>query len=112
MTGALAGFAYGLLEDSVFAETIPQPVLIGAVALVLGIFLYGTWRFFSTIDELELQDNLWSSTVGFYVYATAFPLWWLLSRLDVVGEPNDWAIFAFSTVSSALAYAWRKWRTQ
>ena len=111
--GGLAGFTYGFFSSGAFkTEDVPVVAIIGAVAIMVLIFAYGTWRFFDSIDELEMVDNLFSSTVGLYVYATLFPVWWVLSRLGVTEEPNDWAIFACALISSASAYVWRKWQSR
>ena len=116
-----AGFVAGLIFGGVFAylgdekpaaAVIPPAMIVGAAGLALAGFLYGTWRFFSSVDELELQDNLWGSLIGFYVYSTLFPFWWLLWRAGVVVEPHDWAIFTVTLVSGTVAYFWRKLRVR
>ena len=56
------------------------------MALSLAAFAYGTWRFVKVIDEVELVDNLWGSTAGYYVYAALFPMWWALAKGGVVAE--------------------------
>jgi hypothetical protein len=113
--GFIAGIIFGgtlafLGEGPSAATVIPPAVIVGAVVIALAGFLYGTWRFFASIDELELQDNLWGSLIGFYVYSTIFPSWWLLWRTGVAGEPHDWVIFAVTLISGTAAYFWRKWR--
>ena len=114
-----AGFIGGLIFGGTFAihgkgtiatAVIPPTVIVGAVAIAIAGFLYGTWRFFVSVDELELQDNLWGSLVGFYAYSTVFPFWWLLWKAGVTPQPHDWAIFAISLISATAVYFWRKWR--
>ena len=109
--GLIFGGTFFLIGDGTLAVTvIPPAVIIGAVAIAIAAFLYGTWRFFVSVDELELQDNLWGSLIGFYVYSTIFPFWWLLWRAGVTGEPHDWAIFVITLVSATAGYFWRKLR--
>jgi hypothetical protein len=111
VAGIIFGGTFAFLGDGTLAVTvIPPPIIIGAAAIALAGFLYGTWRFFSSVDELELQDNLWGSLIGFYIYSTVFPLWWLLWRAGVTVEPHDWAIFAITLTGGTAAYFWRKWR--
>ncbi len=116
---AFAGFVAGLVFGGTYAylgsgspavTVFPPVIIVAAVAVAMAGFLYGTWRFFASVDELELQDNLWASLIGFYVYSTVFPTWWLLWRAGVTGEPHDWAIFAVTLVTATAVYFWRKWR--
>ena len=44
---------------------------IGVVVLAIGA-AYGSWRFFTSVDEVEVADNLWASLIGFYAYASSF----------------------------------------
>ena len=76
------------------------------------LFLYGSWRFFANVDELELLDNLWGSLVGFYAYGVTFPAWWALNKLGYLPEPNDWVIFNIALVTALAAYLYRKWRNR
>jgi len=108
--GLVFGGTFAILGDgSLAVSVIPPAVIVGAVPVAVAAFLYGTWRFFVSVDELELQDNLWGSLIGFYLYSTVFPFWWLLWRAGVTVEPHDWAIFAITFTSATAAYLWRKW---
>ena len=91
---------------------IPQSLALSVIAVSLAIFLYGSWRFYKAIDEVELVDNLWGSTAAYYAYAILFPLWWALGKAGVLPEPSDWAIYFIALGGGALAYLWRKWRAR
>ncbi|QIK96244.1 hypothetical protein G7076_07095 [Sphingomonas sp. HDW15A] len=65
-----------------------------------------------TIDEVELADNLWGSTVSYYAYAVLFPSWWVLGRADITPEPNHWIIFFVSLAAGMAVYGYRKWRAR
>jgi hypothetical protein len=41
-----------------------------------------------------------------------FPTWWALSKIDLVPEPNDWAIFLAALGGGGAIYLWRKWRAR
>jgi hypothetical protein len=117
-SGAVVGFFIGstaarrdLAIGDIWAS-LPRPLAVGIVALALAAFFYGTWRFTKAIDEVELADNLWGSTASYYVYATLFPTWWALSKIDLVPEPNDWAIFLAALGGGGAIYLWRKWRAR
>ena len=92
--------------------TLPTGAIIAVVALSLIAFAYGTWRFVKVIDEVELVDNLWGSTAGYYVYAALFPAWWALAKGGVVGEPNDWLIYFAAMGGATAVYLHRKWRVR
>lgn len=85
---------------------------VGGVGVIVAAILValGSWRFFATVDELELADNLWGTLVGYYWYAILFPSWWALDNLGWVPEPNHWAIFVTSMVVATIVYFYRKWR--
>jgi hypothetical protein len=113
--GLVAGFVSGFVAgynklDANFLASLPAALKFGAVGLLVAAFSYGCWRFVKVIDEVELADNLWASTVGFYVYSVLFPAWWALWKMGAAPEPNDWLIFAIALVGGGLAYLWRKWR--
>ena len=115
--GAIGGFAFGFsagwAEASGHELSDTARTLAGAALLLSAILgLYGSWRFFVTVDEVEVADNLWGSLVGFYLYAFTFPVWWGLNRLRLAPEPNDWVIFAAALVSALAAYGVRKWRSR
>jgi ABC-type spermidine/putrescine transport system permease subunit II len=115
LLGAIGGLLLVLfVAGDVAARQPPQKPLYGwlglaAVFLFAIVFSVATWRFFATVDELELADNLWGSTVGFYVYAFLFPLWWVLHLLQHAPEPDDWIIFFVAMGSGLAGYGIRKW---
>jgi hypothetical protein len=115
--GGAAGFVFGFIQGHADAtgEPLSDPArAIAAVALIgSGIAaIYFSWRFFATVDEVEVNDNLWASLIGFYVYAFAFPAWWALDWLGLAPEPDDWIIYGAAMLSAAAAYGIRKWRSR
>ena len=116
IAGAIVGLATGYVAahqevaPGEIWSSLPKPLAVSIIAISFGLFVFGCWRFYKAIDEVELVDNLWGSTASYYVYATLFPLWWALNKADVVGEPDDWAIFFAALGGGGIAYVWRKWR--
>ena len=112
--GAVIGFASGLFAAHADAngEWAPAWRVGTAIAIVAFTVLaaYGSWRFFRTVDELELADNLWGSLFGFYTYALLFPTWWAFGKLETVPQPDQWVIYAASMAVAALTYFYRKLR--
>lgn len=114
VTGAIIGYGSAsrdIAPDEIWTS-LPQPLAMALVGASLIAFFYGCWRFYKTIDEVELVDNLWGSTASYYVYATLFPVWWVSAKVGVVPQPNDWAIYAIALGGGALIYVWRKWRAR
>ena len=114
VTGLLTGISAAHNDykaDAIWTD-VPQPFAIALIAASLIAFLYGSWRFFRAIDEVELVDNLWASTAAYYAYATLFPLWWVLAKIGVLPAPNDWAIYLIALGGGGAIYLWRKWRAR
>ena len=113
LAGFLSGFAAGFIDagrgNGHAAMTIVGA--IGVVLLSLGA-AYGSWRFFTAVDEVEVADNLWASLIGFYAYAILFPAWWLLSRIRLAGPPDQWVIYGVAMLTATAAYAYRKWQSR
>ena len=115
--GAVAGFVFGFIYGA--ADAAGEPVsgtakAAAALALVVATVggCYFSWRFFSTVDEVEVTDNLWASLIGFYIYGFGFPTWWALSWLDMAPEPSGWILYAVVMLSATAAYGVRKWRSR
>jgi hypothetical protein len=117
LAGMVAGFLAGFVSGYADARGVsPTPLhqTVGGVGVVVMavVAAYGSWRFFVSVDELELLDNLWGSLIGFYTYAILFPSWWALAKLRIVGDPDHWVIFGASMITATLAYLLRKWRAR
>jgi len=115
--GAVAGFVFGFIYGA--ADATGEPVsdtarAAAAFALVVATLggCYFSWRFFSTVDEVEVTDNLWASLIGFYIYGFGFPTWWALFWLKMAPEPDGGILFAVVMLSATAAYGVRKWRSR
>ena len=121
IVGGLAaiGFVLGVAGSLIWhaedgaAGLAPWIVTLLAVGIVIAsaLAVYGSWRFFVSVDEVEVADNLWGSLIGFYAYAILFPAWWALNQLERAPEINHWAIYGVSMAAAVGAYAFRKWRS-
>lgn len=110
IAGFILGFATGYTEGGDHPLGKEVRLAIAAALLVsLAGAIYLSWRFFTTVDEVEVADNLWASLIGFYAYAFLFPTWWALHWLQVAPGPDDWAIFASALIAASGAYGYRKW---
>ena len=111
--GFVSGFVTGF-ADARGSDISPELRTIGAAGVVLGAILtaYASWKFFVSVDEVEVADNLWGSLIGFYAYAILFPLWWALNKLDRAPEPDQWLIYGVSMSVALAAYGVRKWQSR
>lgn len=117
LAGGIAGFIAGALTSDEHSgmETLislPTAVKFAIVAALIAAFALGCWHFIREVDEVEIADNLWGSTAGYYAYAILLPSWWLLWKMEAVGEPSHWAIFIAAGIASLAVYLWRKWRAR
>ena len=117
LIGAVAGFGTGFVEGKAASNAAglePWMVTLAGIGVVLVAIAaaWGSWRFFESVDEVELADNLWGSLIGFYAYVLLFPAWWALWKLGQAPEPDDWVILGVSVVTATAAYLLRKWRAR
>ena len=117
--GALPiGFAIGFGaghrggDFDAFLTSAPDWQVIALLGLAVGGVIYGSWRFYRSIDELELLDNLWASSAAYSAYSLLFPIWWILSRAGIAVEPNQWLIFMVALGGGLATYLARKWRAR
>lgn len=113
LAGFLSGFAAGFIDGS-NGQGHPAMTIVGSIGVVLLAVaaIYGSWRFFTSVDEVEVADNLWGSLIGFYAYAILFPAWWCLWKIRLVGEPDQWVIYGVAMLTATAAYAYRKWQSR
>ena len=117
LIGAISGFIGGFMvghQDASGIALSPSLLTLAAAGVVLVAILvaYFSWRFFVTVDEVELADNLWGSLIGFYVYAILFPAWYAMYKLGKAPEPDDWLIFGAAMITASVAYGFRKWQSR
>ena len=111
--GFLSGFVAGFIDGRRGEGTLGLTVIgtIGIAVLVVGV-IYGSWRFFTSVDEVEVADNLWASLIGFYAYGILYPAWWALSEIQVTGSPDPWVMYGITMLTATAAYFYRKWQSR
>jgi hypothetical protein len=113
--GFVAGLLSGVIEDlsdGGAAGLDPRMATAAAAGVILAAIasVYGSYRFFVSVDEVEVADNLWGSLIGFYAYAILLPVWWALEKLGRAPEPDQWLIYGASMIVALAAYGYRKVR--
>ncbi len=106
--GMMSGVAAAMVENSV----LPEWVLIGLWAITIAWFAWFCRDYFRRIDELDLMDNLWASTIGLYGYVVVFGSWFLFHDVGIAPPPDQIAIMLATLAIATAAYIARKlgWR--
>jgi hypothetical protein len=108
----VVGLASGALASTIAMGAVPNAVMIGVLVVVVAGFSWFTRDYFRRIDEVDLQDNLWANTFGFYTYLVTLGSWYLLHDIGMMAEPQQYIIFAISCSALVISYGIRKlgWR--
>ena len=104
----LAGMASGAGAAMVESGTLPPAALYLALALLVPAMIWFTRDYFRRIDELDLLDNLWASTIGLYFYIIAYALWFIVADAELVGESHSFGLFIATLGVTLGAYLLRK----
>ncbi|MGI9377823.1 MAG: hypothetical protein ACR2PC_17310 [Tsuneonella suprasediminis] len=106
----VAGTVGGVLAILAVKGVVPAWVLYPLTGAALIAFAWFSYDYFRRIDELDLLDNLWATTVGFYVYFALEICWLLFNRAGLTPPPDDIAVLGISMLALVLTYGWRKLR--
>ena len=110
ITGAVGQYALSFSEDGGDWPAWAPAVGAAGVVIVAIAVAYASWRFFVSVDEVEVADNLWASLIGYYLYLIVFPAWWALNKLGQLPAPDQWAILFASGFVALGVYGYRKLR--
>jgi hypothetical protein len=112
--GAGVGWGIGRSKGdfNAFWNASPDWLILSLLALAAATIIYGSWRFYRAIDEVELLDNLWASSAAYSAYALLFPAWWVLGKSGITGAPNHWLVFVVALGAGLAVYLARKWRAR
>ena len=108
VAGMMSGVAAALVEDGI----LPTSVLIALWAATVALFVWFCRDYFRRIDELDLLDNLWASTIGLYGYVVVFGTWYLFHQVGIAPEIDQIAVMLATLAITTAAYIARKlgWR--
>ena len=112
----LAGFIVGMISGVAAAMveygSLPKSVLIGLWTGSMVLFVWFCRDYFRRIDELDLMDNLWASTIGLYGYVMVFGTWYLFHEIGMAPPIDQIAVMLATLAITTAAYIARKlgWR--
>jgi hypothetical protein len=108
VAGMMSGVAAAMVEDG----SLPKGVLIALWTVTVGLFVWFCRDYFRRIDELDLLDNLWASTIGLYGYVVVFGTWYLFHQVGIAPEIDQIAVMLATLAITTAAYLARKlgWR--
>ncbi len=112
--GFVTGFATAFLEKDeggAFPGALPPAFAIGAALVFVIAVVFGSWRYFRTIDEVERRNNYVGAIWGLNFYVVLYPVWFFLWKGGLVIEPMHEALFVATLVVTMIAYFWTKLRT-
>lgn len=112
--GAASGFLIGFFEDEnaglLAANSIPPWLAVVTAIVFVVAVTFGSWKLMQVSDELERVIHTKTTVVAGNVMLIGYPAWFVLWKGGIVSEPDAFWLFVAGFVSSALAYAWYKFR--
>ena len=104
--GIAIGFIAGFFEGR---AAISNPVFaLFFVAVALLVYTYLSVRFFRSVDELELADNLWGALFAVYFLIAFQPAWYFLHEVGLVPPVDPWVTYFSVSFAFLAAYLGRK----
>lgn len=104
-SGILAGF-----NGYNFTGTQMQVVAVIAVAAFMIVVTVGSWKYFTTVDELEVDANKWAGLIAINFYAMLWMCWTVLGRVELTSAPNGDAVFLLTILVATVTFLWRRFR--
>lgn len=113
VAGVIGGFATGALGRMAASGDIPTAVLAILWAAIMATAIWFTRDYFRQIDELDLLDNLWASTIALYAFLIAAGSWYVFHDIGLAPPPSFELLALFTFAILLVAYGLRKlgWRS-
>jgi DNA-binding XRE family transcriptional regulator len=102
--GVITGSAGRLMA----AYTLPITVFLRLWLTVVIGFVWFTRDYFRRVDELDLLDNLWASTIALYTFFAAAGSWLILYEVGIAPPPEVEVLSIFTFAALLIAYAAHK----
>ncbi|WP_448501827.1 hypothetical protein [Sphingomonas sp.] len=110
-TGFSVGFGTGYLEDDTGqGASLPAAWAIFAALVFTVAVTFGSWHYYRASDELARRDNLHAAGIGLNVFLVAFPVWFVLAKAGLVGQPDAMILFVLTLLATLMAFGWQRLR--
>jgi hypothetical protein len=109
--GGVMGFPVGYAEGmgAPVQEFVPAPVAWALVALLLIGFWAFSYFYFTRVDEVEVQHNLWANSTGLYFYFSVYGSWLALDLLGAAPAVDGLIVFGATWAVILIAYTVRRY---
>lgn len=84
--------------------TLPPWFAVLASVVTLGAIVGGSLLMLRQIDEMERRDNLLANSMGMFAMVAVYPVWFLLWRGGLTGEPHHGVLFLLVFGASLVTY--------
>jgi hypothetical protein len=109
--GGVMGFPVGYAEGkgAPVQDFVPAPVAWALVAILLIGFLAFSYFYFTRVDEVEVQHNLWANSYGLYFYFSVYGSWLALELLGAAPAVDGLIVFGATWAVIVIAYTLRRY---
>ena len=102
------GIVGGIASAMAISDVLSPWAVYALWAVIVAGFAWFTRDYFRRIDELDLLDNLWANTFGFYAYFIVAGSWLMFHSLGLAPRPDSLIILIASLAVLTLSYGARK----
>ena len=95
---------FGMFANS---PVYPGIAIFAIVGWLLGIAINKWWWYFSA-DEHERRADDFGSLLGWALFLTVTPAWWVAARAGLLPQPNAMVLWLAAGWVSAIGYFWRR----
>ena len=95
---------FGMFANS---PVYPGIAIFAIVGWLLGIAINKWWWYFSA-DEHERRADDFGSLLGWALFLTVTPAWWVAARAGPLPQPNAMVLWLAAGWVSAIGYFWRR----
>ncbi len=102
------GLALGIASAAITLGDIPSWVIVPLLILTAAGFVWFTLKYYRSIDEVDLLDNLWANTFGLYAIIIGAGGWLILAEIDIMPPVDIVALVTGTLFMTFAAYFIRR----
>ena len=109
LTGGVVGLMLAVNDFNATGARMQILAVVAVIAFIVTVSV-GSWKYFTTVDELEVDANKWAGLVGINFYAMLWICWWALGMVELTPAPNGNAVFLLTMAVALITFLWRRFR--